>query len=130
MGLHCSCGKSGRRQRFRHISHPGDPREQAFFADIGTTLIDVPSDLTAITGIACARISSVSEMAERQRRGQARRSDTHGRGRVSAAAVGHEAVGDIHKGKQTFYDMATAVKRNVNYVNAGSFEDTIAVCPV
>jgi 3-hydroxymyristoyl/3-hydroxydecanoyl-(acyl carrier protein) dehydratase/NAD(P)-dependent dehydrogenase (short-subunit alcohol dehydrogenase family) len=34
-----------------------------------------------------------------------------------------KAVGDILKGKLTFNDMATLVKRNVYYVNAGSFSD-------
>ncbi len=34
-----------------------------------------------------------------------------------------KAVGDILKGKHTFSDMATAVRRNVYYVNAGSFLD-------
>jgi 3-hydroxymyristoyl/3-hydroxydecanoyl-(acyl carrier protein) dehydratase len=36
-----------------------------------------------------------------------------------------KAVGDILKGKHTFFDMATAVKRNVYYVNADSFADTV-----
>ncbi len=36
-----------------------------------------------------------------------------------------KAVADVLKGRYTFSDLATAVKRNVYYVNAGSFEDTI-----
>jgi 3-hydroxymyristoyl/3-hydroxydecanoyl-(acyl carrier protein) dehydratase len=35
------------------------------------------------------------------------------------------AVGDILEGKSTFSDLATPVKREVHYVNAGSFEDSI-----
>jgi 3-hydroxymyristoyl/3-hydroxydecanoyl-(acyl carrier protein) dehydratase len=34
-----------------------------------------------------------------------------------------KSVADILKGKQTFADMATAVKKNVYYVNAGSYAD-------
>jgi len=34
-------------------------------------------------------------------------------------------VADVLKGKFSFTDLATAVKRNVYYVNAGSFEDTV-----
>lgn len=105
---------------------PTDPREQAFFAEIGTTLIDVPL-----------------------RYGWEEREDLPGalerieawfrdRGITRLDAVVHtvaggfprqpsvmKAVGDILKGNQTFTDMSTAVKRNVYYVNATSFEDTV-----
>ena len=36
-----------------------------------------------------------------------------------------KAVAEILRGKSTFSDMATGVRRNVFYVNAGSFDDTI-----
>jgi 3-hydroxymyristoyl/3-hydroxydecanoyl-(acyl carrier protein) dehydratase len=105
---------------------PGDPREQAFFAEIGTTLIEVP-----------LRFDSDHRdrvLEDLQRVGKWL--NDNGIDRLDAVvhtvAGGFprqpsvmKAVGDILKGKHTFYDMATAVKRNVYYVNAGSFEDTI-----
>ena len=36
-----------------------------------------------------------------------------------------KAVGQILKGQETFNRMATTVKRNVYYVNAGSFKDLV-----
>lgn len=105
---------------------PGDPREQDFFTEIGTTLIDVP-----------LRFDSDHRdrvLDDLQRIGKW----LNDNGVDKLDAVIHtvaggfprqpsvmKAVGDILKGKQTFFDMATAVKRNVYYVNAGSFDDTI-----
>lgn len=105
---------------------PTDPREQAFFNEIGTTLIDVPLryDWEHRKGV----FTDLARIEDWFR----------DRGIVKLDAIIHtvaggfprqpsvmKAVGDILKGTQTFFDMATAVKRNVYYVNATSFEDTV-----
>ncbi len=106
--------------------NPEDPKEQAFFKELGVTLLDVPLRFDA------NRRNQVFEsLAAIERR-------LRDHGVNSLDAVVHTAaggfprhpsvmksVGNILKGKQTFFDMATAVKRNVYYVNAGSFADTI-----
>jgi 3-hydroxymyristoyl/3-hydroxydecanoyl-(acyl carrier protein) dehydratase/nucleoside-diphosphate-sugar epimerase len=106
--------------------NPSDAREISFFQHLGAELIDVPlrfdvdardrvsGDLNRIQdwfrqrGISCldAVIHTVAGGFPRQ------------------PSV-MKAVGEILKGNLTFRDMATAVKRNVYYVNGGSFEDTI-----
>lgn len=106
---------------------PEDPKEQSFFEELGAVLLDVPLRFDANR-----RTQVFESLAEIE--GKLR---DHGvpslDGVVHTAAGGFprhpsvmKAVGDILKGKQTFFDMATPVKRNVYYVNAGSFEDTIA----
>jgi 3-hydroxymyristoyl/3-hydroxydecanoyl-(acyl carrier protein) dehydratase len=106
--------------------NPEDAREQEFFRDIGTTLLDVPlrydgehrdqvfEDLArveaSLTGHGVTRLHAVIHTVAG---GFPRRPSTM------------KAVGDILKGKCTFADMATPVKRNVYYVNAGSFADTV-----
>ncbi|HMK34440.1 MAG TPA: hypothetical protein VK463_05190 [Desulfomonilaceae bacterium] len=105
---------------------PHDPREQAFFTEIGTTLIDVPLRFDI-----CRRdrvFEDFGHIEQWFRRNGVEKLDTV----VHTVAGGFprqpsvmKTVGDILKGKQTFFDMATAVKRNVYYVNSGSFNDTI-----
>lgn len=106
--------------------NPEDPREQTYFKDLGVTLIDVP-------------LRFESNRREQVFRDLARiegRLREHGVERLDAiihtVAGGFprqpsvmKAVGDILKGHSTFFDMATAVKGDVYYVNAGSFDDTI-----
>jgi 3-hydroxymyristoyl/3-hydroxydecanoyl-(acyl carrier protein) dehydratase/NAD(P)-dependent dehydrogenase (short-subunit alcohol dehydrogenase family) len=105
---------------------PEDPREQSFFRDLGTTLLDVPLRFDM------ERHQQLEEALDRI----TGRLKEHGVTRLDAVihtvAGGFprqpavmKAVGDILKGKCTFADMATAVKRNVYYVNAGSFDDTV-----
>jgi 3-hydroxymyristoyl/3-hydroxydecanoyl-(acyl carrier protein) dehydratase len=105
---------------------PGDSREQAFFEEIGTRLIDVPLRFDSDhRDRVCEDFQRIGKWL-----------NDNGVDKLDAVihtvAGGFprqpsvmKAVGDILKGKQTFYDMATAVKRNVYYVNAGSFDDTI-----
>jgi len=105
---------------------PADPREQAFFAEIGVTLIDIPlrygwedrpnlfQALESIEGWFRDRgITRLDAIIHTVAGGFPRQPSVM------------KAVGDILKGNQTFFDMATAVKRNVYYVNATSFEDTV-----
>jgi len=105
---------------------PEDPREQAFFSELGAELVDVPlrfhADRREQVFQALARIEG------RLREMGVSRLDAI----VHTVAGGFprqpsvmKAVGDILKGKQGFCDLATSVKRNVYYVNAGSFEDTV-----
>lgn len=105
---------------------PKDPKEQEFFKDLGVILIDIPLRYS------CDKRQSVLDdlsQIEAWIRGQ---------GVTRLDAVIHtvaggfprqpsvmKAVGDILKGKDSFSDMATAVKRNVYYVNAISFQDTV-----
>ncbi|MFC1833705.1 hypothetical protein ACFL2Q_03090 [Thermodesulfobacteriota bacterium] len=105
---------------------PEKAGEKKFFEELGATLVSVPLRydfenrgrvFDQITGI------------ERQLK-------DHGvtklKAVVHAVAGGFprqpavmKAVTDILKGEQDFSDLATAVKRNVYYVNAGSFDDTV-----
>lgn len=109
---------------------PNDQREQAFFNDIGTVLIDVPLRFD---------VDRRYRVFEALTTIQQRLKD-HGVTKLDAVihtvAGGFprqpsvmKSVGDILKGKHTFFDMATKVKRNVYYVNAGSFEDIIKGLP-
>lgn len=105
---------------------PADPREQAFFQDLGVTLLDVPLKYDV-------------DMRDKVFRDLAQLEESLGalgvnrlHAIIHAVAGGFprqpsvmKAVGDILKGKQTFSDMATAVKSNVYYVNASSFADTV-----
>lgn len=105
---------------------PGDPREQAFFRETGITLVDVP---LRFDGDHRDRVREDFGRVEKWLRdGGIEKLDAV----IHTVAGGFprqpsvmKAVGDILKGKHTFYDMATAVKRNVYYVNAISFDDTI-----
>jgi 3-hydroxymyristoyl/3-hydroxydecanoyl-(acyl carrier protein) dehydratase/NAD(P)-dependent dehydrogenase (short-subunit alcohol dehydrogenase family) len=105
---------------------PKDPRERSFFEDLGAILIDSPLKYDAD---ARRRVLDDLSRVEAELR-------EHGVERLDAiihAVAGGfprqpsvmKAVGDILKGKRTFADMATPVKRNVYYVNAGSFSDTV-----
>jgi len=105
---------------------PGDAREQAFFSDLGSVLLDIPLKYDV------DRRRELHEALDRI----AGRLKEYGVTRLDAVihtvAGGFprqpavmKVVGDILKGRNTFADMATAVKRNVYYVNAGSFDDTV-----
>ncbi len=105
---------------------PNSPREKAFFEKIGVNLVEVPlrfdsekRDETLLT------FKSIENYLRSQ---GVEKLDSV----IHAVAGGFprkpsvmKAVGDILKGKSVFSDLATAVKRNVYYVNAGSLEDTV-----
>jgi len=109
---------------------PEDPREQAFFREIGTELIDVPlrfdSDRRSGVLDALARIEQ-RLMAQGVEKLDAVIHTVAGGFPRQPSVM--KAVSDILKGKQTFFDMATGVRRNVYYVNGGSFEDLINSMP-
>ncbi len=103
---------------------PQNPREQAFFKSIGIKLLSTPLkfDSDHRDQVFGSLKKIVNEL----------KSDGVNRLKavVHTVAGGFprqpsvmKAVGDILKGKHIFNDMATAVKRNVYYVNAGSFID-------
>ena len=113
-------------QVFGTSLNPEDPREQTFFEQLHTTLIDVP--LRYISDQRCRVFDDLALIEGRLRDTGVNRLDAM----IHTVAGGFprqpsvmKAVGDILKGKQTFFDMATAVKRNVYYVNADSFADTV-----
>jgi len=105
---------------------PHDPGEQAFFSGLGAELIDVPlrfdfahrdrvtEELAAVSGWLQARGVTRLEAVIHTVAG----------GFPRQPAV-MKAVADVLKGKQTFFDLATPVRRNVYYVNGGSFEDCV-----
>lgn len=106
---------------------PDDPREKSFFDGLGACLLDVPLryDSERRSGV----FDACSEISGRLR--TAGSGPLHGV--IHAVAGGFprqpsvmKSVGDILKGKETFFDLATPVKRNVYYVNAQSFEDSVA----
>lgn len=103
---------------------PDNPREQDFFTNAGIRLLSTPLKFDS------DRRDQVFESLERI----VNELKSFGVSRLEAVihtvAGGFprqpsvmKAVGDILKGKHTFSDMATAVKRNVYYVNSGSFLD-------
>jgi 3-hydroxymyristoyl/3-hydroxydecanoyl-(acyl carrier protein) dehydratase len=107
--------------------NPEDPREQAFFTQLDTKLIDVP--LRYSFDQRCRVFDDLTLIGGRLREMGVNRLDAV----IHTVAGGFprqpsvmKAVGDILKGKQTFLDMATAVKRNVYYVNSDSFADTVS----
>jgi 3-hydroxymyristoyl/3-hydroxydecanoyl-(acyl carrier protein) dehydratase len=104
--------------------NPSDPEEQAFFNRLGIRLIPVPlkfdADRTRETFAQLAEIVSFL-----QNQGVSRLHAV-----VHAVAGGFprqpsvmKSVSDILRGKRTFGDLATEVKKNVYYVNATSFQD-------
>ncbi|MBI4964211.1 MAG: hypothetical protein HY913_13110 [Desulfomonile tiedjei] len=105
---------------------PQDPKEQAFFNDLGITLIDIP--LRYSFDQRQTVFNDLSQIEAWLRERGVTRLDaivhTVAGGFPRQPAV-MKAVGDILKGKQTFSDMATAVRRDVYYVNAISFQDTV-----
>lgn len=106
--------------------NPSDPQDREFFDAIGARVIDIPLRFDADRRPDAFRAFDEIEAYLK----------SHGVERlhavIHAVAGGFprqpavmKAVGDILKGKYDFSDMATAVKRNVYYVNAGSFDDTV-----
>ncbi len=105
---------------------PEDQREQDFFNEIETTLIDVPLrfDIDKRDRV----FEALTAIEDRLKAHGVARLDSV----IHTVAGGFprqpsvmKSVDDILKGKHSFFDMATAVKRNVYYVNAGSFGDTV-----
>ena len=105
---------------------PADPREAAFFHELGVELVEVPLRYNFDK-----RNRAFEDLAGIERWLRAR--DVNRLDVVIHAVAGGfprqpsvmKAVADILKGQHTLADLATAVKRNVYYVNAGSFADTI-----
>ena len=105
---------------------PKNAREKAFFDKAGIKLLDVP--LRFDSERRPEIIDTFSLVQESLKRDGVDRLDAV----IHTVAGGFprkpsvmKAVGDILKGKSVFNDMATAVKRNVYYVNAGSLQDTV-----
>ncbi len=105
---------------------PDDASEQAFFKGLGVALVDVP--LRYEVARRDRVLETLKEIERWLREHGVERLDAV----IHAVAGGFprhpavmKAVGDILTGKQTFSDLSTSVKREVYYVNAGSFEDTV-----
>lgn len=105
---------------------PSDPQEQTFFKSVRAELIDIPLrfDSENRAGV----LDTFKRIQEYLRDKGVQQLDAV----IHTVAGGFprqpsvmKAVADILRGKSIFSDMATCVKRNVFYVNAGSFEDTI-----
>ena len=105
---------------------PDDAREAAFFNELKVELIDIPlrysfqkrtrvfDDLAGIEAwLRSHDIDRLDAIIHTVAGGFPRQPSVM------------KAVADVLKGKYSFTDLATAVKRNVYYVNAGSFEDTV-----
>jgi 3-hydroxymyristoyl/3-hydroxydecanoyl-(acyl carrier protein) dehydratase len=106
--------------------NPGDEAEKAFFADLGAILLETP--LRYDSDRRERVFNDLGLVALRLR--EAGVSRLHAV--IHAVAGGFprqpsvmKVVGDIMRDRASFNDMATAVKRNVYYVNAGSFQDTV-----
>ncbi|MCX5872998.1 MAG: hypothetical protein NTY51_07155 [Deltaproteobacteria bacterium] len=103
---------------------PGNPREGAFFEETGIRLLSTPlrfeSDRRQLV---FSSLELVSEELKSQGAGRLEAVIHTVAGGFPRQPSVMKAVGDILKGKHTFNDMATTVKRNVYYVNAGSFAD-------
>jgi 3-hydroxymyristoyl/3-hydroxydecanoyl-(acyl carrier protein) dehydratase len=106
--------------------NPKDPKEQEFFKDLGVILIDIPLRFSFDQRYRV--FEDLSRIEAWIRKQGVTRLDAI----VHTVAGGFprqpsvmKAVGDILKGKATFSDMATAVKRDVYYVNAISFQHTV-----
>jgi 3-hydroxymyristoyl/3-hydroxydecanoyl-(acyl carrier protein) dehydratase len=107
--------------------NPRDPRERAFFQEMGVVLIDEPLRFNASRRKAA--LDSLERIASLLREQGVTRLEavihTVAGGFPRQPAV-MKSVADVLRGKQTFSDLATAVKRNVYYVNGGSFEDCVS----
>jgi 3-hydroxymyristoyl/3-hydroxydecanoyl-(acyl carrier protein) dehydratase/NAD(P)-dependent dehydrogenase (short-subunit alcohol dehydrogenase family) len=103
---------------------PQNPRENIFFKETGMELLSTPLkfdiDRRDMVFESLRNISTEIESAGISRLDAVVHTVAGGFPRQPSVM---KAVGDILKGKQTFNDMATLVKRNVYYVNAGSFSD-------
>jgi 3-hydroxymyristoyl/3-hydroxydecanoyl-(acyl carrier protein) dehydratase len=105
---------------------PEDQKEQTFFSAIGVDLLKTPLRFSAFKRDAV--LDALARISNELRNKGVQSLDAV----VHAVAGGFprqpsvmKAVGDILKGKLDFSDLATSVRSNVYYVNAGSFEDTI-----
>lgn len=103
---------------------PQNPREKAFFKNSGIKLLETPLKFDS------DHLGLVSESLDLIVKELQSLDVTHLQAVIHTVAGGFphqpsvmKAVGDILKGKHIFGEMATSVKRNVYYVNAGSFAD-------
>jgi 3-hydroxymyristoyl/3-hydroxydecanoyl-(acyl carrier protein) dehydratase len=110
--------------------NPTDAREAAFFSQLGVQLIDIPLkfyfDARGRLRDTLARIEDWFAARQIPRLDAVMHTVAGGFPRQPSVM---KAVGEILKGSHKFQDLATAVKRNVYYVNSGSFEDTIKGLP-
>ncbi len=110
--------------------NPTDSREAAFFEQLEVELIDIPLkfdfDARGKVRETLARIEDWFAAKHVPRLDAVIHTVAGGFPRQPSVM---KAVGEILKGSQRFQDLATAVKRNVYYVNSGSFEDTIKGLP-
>jgi 3-hydroxymyristoyl/3-hydroxydecanoyl-(acyl carrier protein) dehydratase len=113
-------------QVFGTTLNPADEREKKYFSSIGIELIDIPLKFDVDN-----RNSSIESLRSicswfRDRQIDQLHSVAH---TVAGGFPRHpsvmKAVGDILRGVSDFSDLATSVKRNIFYVNAGSFDDTV-----
>ncbi|MFA6223463.1 MAG: hypothetical protein WC647_14225 [Desulfomonilaceae bacterium] len=105
---------------------PENPKERAFFQSAGITLLPIP--LRFDSDRRNSVLKSLGQIQDALRSEGVERLEAV----VHTVAGGFprqpsvmKAVGQILKGQETFNRMATAVKRNVYYVNAGSFTDLV-----
>ncbi len=107
--------------------NPEDPREIAFFRELGVSLVEIPlrydADKRAAVERCCRDIGQYLSAIGVKKLDAVIHTVAGGFPRQPSVM---KAVGDILKGKQAFSDMATSVRKNVYYVNAISFQDTIA----
>lgn len=103
---------------------PEDPRERAFFDQAGIRLLSTPLRFDSDRrGLVFSSLELISEELKSQGVDRLEAAIHTVAGGFPRQPSVMKAVGDILKGKHTFNDMATTVKRNVYYVNAGSFAD-------
>lgn len=105
---------------------PLNSKEKAFFDKLGIELLDVPLRFDSDKRAEVAESLRLIEQSLRSRGVDCLTAVIHAvAGGFPRKPSVMKAVGDILKGKSVFSDMATAVKRNVYYVNAESLQDTI-----
>ncbi|MCA1959431.1 MAG: hypothetical protein LDL33_01450 [Desulfomonile sp.] len=105
---------------------PEDLKERAFFDGLGARLVEVPLKFEAGAREKVAADLATIEAWLKERGVERLTAVVHAvAGGFARQPAVMKAVGDILKGKQQFSDLATLVKREVYYVNAGSFPDTV-----
>jgi 3-hydroxymyristoyl/3-hydroxydecanoyl-(acyl carrier protein) dehydratase len=105
---------------------PKNSRERAFFEKTGITLLDVPLRFDSEKRSEVFKTLNIVAKTLREKGVERLEALIHTvAGGFPRKPSVMKAVGDILKGKSVFSDMATAVKRNVYYVNAGSLQDAV-----
>jgi len=105
---------------------PEDSNERAFFDGLGAQLVEVPLKFEAGARNRVAADLAAIEAWLKDRGVERLTAVVHAvAGGFARQPAVMKSVGDILKGKLQFADLATLVKREVFYVNAGSFADTV-----